>query len=181
MIMSEKPEIDGIREFQWPFRNPLDLVAELYCACRWQIGEQEAAHFAASYLFDELGLRIGHDGAEKTFAHVIKERGDFFDEYEIRMLLFRLNLMRDKKTGKRKPNVQALARMIVAENVAFNKSAQRNGRPQRQTNQPSIEKQIIRIRNAHGDAFLADVGLSPQPQKKKAVPKAPTKRKVSRP
>jgi len=169
--MSDAPECDGIREFQWPFRNPLDLVAELFCASRWQIGPEEAAQFAAGYLFDELLLRIGRDAAEKAFLHVIRERGAFSEDHEIRMLLFRLHMTRDKRTGKRKPNVQQLARMIVAENIAFNKSPDRNGQPARPTNQPTIEKQIIRIRNAHGAAFLAEMGMSPRPHKKKPKPR----------
>src|ERR1700730_515191 len=120
--MNDKPEIDGLREFRWPFRNSLDLVAELFCACRWQIGPEEAADFAADYLFDELRLRIGQDETEKVFMRVIKKQSDFSEDYEIRMLLFRLNMMKDKRTGERKPNVQALAKLIVAENEAFNKS-----------------------------------------------------------
>src|SRR5260370_41514123 len=107
--MSEDPVIDGVREFHWPFRNPLDLVAELFCACRWAVREEAAAH-AAHYLFAELRLRIGQDEAKKVFLETINEESAISEEHEIRMLLFRLNLMRDKRTGKRRPNVQALAR-----------------------------------------------------------------------
>jgi hypothetical protein len=165
--MNDKPEIDGLREFRWPFRNHRDLVAELFCACRWQIGPEEAADFAASYLFDELRLRVGKDEAEKVFLRTIKERRNISEDHEIRMLLFRLNMMRDKRTGKRQENVQALAKLIVAEHEAFNKSPKRNGQPARQTNQPSIEKWIRRIRDEHGAAWRADMGLPPQSQKKK--------------
>jgi hypothetical protein len=167
--MSEKTEINGSREFRWPFRNQHDLVAELFCACRWQIGPDEAGIFAAKYLFQELKRRVGRKEAKMIFERVAKEESDFSEELEIRMLLFRLHLMKDKKTGKHKPNVQALARLIVAENEAFNKSPERNGRPARPTNQPSIEKQIIRIRNAHEAAFLEDLVESPQPQTKKKI------------
>jgi len=68
-----------------------------------------------------------------------KKQSDFSEEYDDDMLMFRLNMTRDKRTGKRKPNVQQLAAEIAAENEAFNKSPERNGAPQRLTNQPSIE------------------------------------------
>lgn len=179
--MSEKPPIDGLREFHWPFRNPLDLVAELFCACRWQIGDEEAAYFAATYLFDELRLRIGQEEAKKVFLHAVTKGSVLSEEYEINMLLTRLYLMRDKRTGQHRANVQALARVIREENEAFNKSPKRNGRPARPTNQSSIEKQIIRIRDAHGPAWLAERGLSPlTPKKKKTVRKPPKKRKLDR-
>jgi hypothetical protein len=165
--MSEKPSIDGLREFRWPFRNPLDLVAELFCACRWQIGTEEAAQFAASYLFDELRLRIGKDEAKKVFLQVAGESSDFAEQHDIEMMLARMYLMRNKRTGKRGPNVRALARTFVAENEAFNKSPDRNGRPARPTHQPSIEKQIIRIRDTHEADWLAAWGLPPRPPKKK--------------
>ena len=167
--MSDTPKIDGIREFQWPFRNPLDLVAELFCACRWQIGEEEAAIFAANYLFAELRLRIGQDEAKKIFAHVASEEGAAAVKHDIEMLLARMHLMRDRSTGKRKPNVQALAKIIVAEHEAFNKSPDRNGRPARPTHQPSIEKQIVRLRDAHEADWLAAWGLPPRPPKKKKL------------
>jgi hypothetical protein len=178
--MSTDPIIDGVREFEWPFRNPLDLVAELFCACRWDVHE-EAALFAANYLFEELRLRVGQDEAKKIFLHVAKEESDASEEHEIRMLLFRLHLMKDRKTGKRKPNVQALARLIVAENEAFNKSPERNGRPARPTNQPSVEKHIIRIRNAHEANWLAELGKSPRPLKKKIAKKALPNSKRAKP
>src|SRR5947209_6406061 len=167
--MSDDPVCDGVREFKWPFRNPLDLVAELFCACRWQIGEEEAATFAANYLFEELRLRIGQDEAKKIFILVAGEESAAADEHDIKMLLARMHLMRDKSTGKRKPNVQALARLIVAEHEAFNKSPDRKGRPARPTHQPSIEKQIIRIRDAHEADWLAAWGLPPRSPKKKKI------------
>jgi hypothetical protein len=173
-MMNEKPEkpeveYDGLREFRRPFRNPLDLTAELFCACREQIGDGEAAAFAASYMFEELRLRIGKDEARRIFLQVAGEEHAAADEHDIMMLLARLHLMRDTKTGKRKPNVQALARLIVAEHEAFNKSPDRNGRPQRSTHQPSIEKQIVRIRDANEADWLAAWGLPPRPPKKKKI------------
>jgi hypothetical protein len=164
----EPPAIDGIREFQWPFRNPLDLVAELFCACRWQINE-EAGDFAAKYLFGELRLRLGQDEARKIFLQVAGEESATADEHDIEMLIARMHLMRDKTTGKRKPNVQALARLIAAEHDAFNKSPDRNGRPARPTHRPTIEKQIIRIRDANEAGWLAAWGLPPRPPKKKKI------------
>lgn len=165
-MSGDPPICDGIREFQRP-GNPLDLVAELYCACREQIGAGEAAAFAASYLFGELRLRIGQDEAKKVFLQVAGEQSAAADKHEIEMLLARMHLMRDKRTGKRRPNVQALAGLIVSENEAFNKSPDRNGRPARPTHQPSIEKQIIRLRNTHEAEWLAAWGLPPRPPKKK--------------
>jgi hypothetical protein len=167
--MNDKPEIDGLREFRWPFRSPLDLVAELFCACRSQIGEGEAATFAANYLFEELRLRIGQDEAKKIFIQVAGEQSAAADEHDIKMLLARMLLMRDKSTGKRKPNVQALARLIVAKNEAFNKSPDRRGRPARPTHQPSVEKQIIRTRDVHEADWLAAWGLPPRSPKKKKI------------
>lgn len=168
-MSEDRPVIDGIREFRWPFRNHLDLVAELYCACRWQIGEEEAADFAARYLFSELRLRVGQDEAKKVFLRVAGEESVKADKHEIEMLLSRMHLMRDKRTGRRGPNVQALARLIAAENEAFNKSPQRNGQPARPTYLPSIQKQIVRIRDSHEAEWLAAWGLPPRPPKKKRI------------
>jgi hypothetical protein len=157
----------------FPRRPPAEIVAELFRSCAWEeAGDPSgAAHKAADWLFSELIERIGVDDARKIFLHVIDELSDHAEKHETDMLLFRLNMMRDKKTGKRKANVQALARIIAAENDAFNKSPERNGAPARSTNQPSIEKQIIRVRNANGAHWSAAQGQSPQPRKKKKTAK----------
>jgi hypothetical protein len=166
--VSGDTEIDGLRDFKWPFRNPLDLVAELFCACRWNVREEAAAH-AASYLFEELRLRIGTDEAKQIFLQLASQESAAADQHETEMFLARMHLMRDKRTGRRKPNVQALARLIVAENEAFNKSPDRNGRPQRPTHQPSVEKQIRRLRDSHEADWLTAWGLPPRPPKKKKL------------
>lgn len=168
--MSEDLEIDGLREFKWPFRNPLDLVAELFCACRWDIKDDaEAASHSASYLFEELRLRVGTTEAKNIFLDVASEESARAEQHEIEMLLARMHMMRDRRTGRRRPNVQALAKLIVAENEAFNKSPDRKGRPQRPTHQPSVEKQITRLRDAHEARWLAAWDLPPRPPKKKKL------------
>jgi hypothetical protein len=149
-------------EFRWPFRRPRDLVEELYQACLWEDKIPiEAAYKAADWLFTELIQRIDVKDARAVFLRAIDEVTDEAKDHEDRMLLLRLKRMRDKKTGKRKPNVQRLAAAIVAENEAFNKSPERKGAPARSTNQPSIEKYIRRLRDAEIEAAQEQ---NPQPR-----------------
>ncbi|MCS3896124.1 hypothetical protein M2171_005257 [Bradyrhizobium japonicum USDA 38] len=119
---------DGIREFGWPFRNQLDLVAELFCACRWD-AQHEAGERAAYYLFGELCLRLGQEEAKRIFLKTASVETKSADDHDDRMLLTRLYLMHNRRTGKRGPNFDALARTIARENETFNKSPARNGRP----------------------------------------------------
>ncbi|MEH2485431.1 hypothetical protein [Bradyrhizobium sp. AZCC 2230] len=174
--------IDGIREFRWPFRNPLDLVAELYCACKWQIGDEEAATFATNYLFEELRLRLGQEEAKRIFLKTASVETKFADDHDDRMLLTRLYLMRDRRTGKRGPIFDALARAIAQENEAFNKSPDRDGRPAKPTNQPSIRKQLKRLDDRDGAAFRAEMGIpSPASPKKKIAKKQAGRRAAAAP
>jgi len=153
----------------WPSGNPKENAAQLYRSCAWEVAGDpgEGAYKAAYWLFSELIERIGVNDAQETFLHVIDELSDITKNHDKSMLLFRLNMMRDKKTGKRKPNNQQLAREIAAENDAFNKSPKRNGAPERPTNQSSIEQQIKRLKKAKDVRRLATQGPSPQPRKKR--------------
>lgn len=158
-------------KFRWPFRNPRDLVEELFQACAWETAGEpfEAALKAADWLFGELIQRLEINETRTAWLQAMGEGGKIAKELKHRMLKTRLKLMRDEKTGRRKPNIQRLAAAIVAENEAFNKSPKRNGAPARSTNQPSIEKQIRRLRDAELADQSAPPGQSPQPRPKKKV------------
>ena len=165
----------------WPNKPPKESIAELLRACRWEVaGNQiEGGYKAADYLFEELIARVGVDLARSIFMRVADEMDDIVDEQNSVALLTRYYLWRDKKTGKRKPNVQQLAQQIAAEHAAFNKSPERNGAPQRQTNQSAIEKQITRLRDGKigGGIGLSDRFALHRPKKKLSLKMVATKKR----
>jgi hypothetical protein len=167
----------------WPNKPPKESIAELLRACRWEVaGDQfEGGYKAADYLFEELIERLGVDLARSIFRRVADEMVDIVDEQNSIALLTRYYLWRDKKTGKRKPNVQQLAQQIVAEHDAFNKSPERNGAPQRQTNQSTIEKQITRLRDGKSDGGLglSDLFARHRPKKKSGLKMGATKKRYA--
>jgi hypothetical protein len=186
--MTETPPLYST-EFRWPFRNPRDLVEELFAACLWSDKFPiEAAHKAASWLFSELRQRIGSDEAQRAFLHYGKPLSKrHIKQIKNENLLTRYDLMRDDD-GKPSPNVQRLAQQIVDENDAFNKSPERNGEA-RPTNLTSIDKHIRRLldlrtaRRARAEArqLAAQGKVSQLRRKKKAALKSPTSAKPRQP
>jgi hypothetical protein len=115
------PRRTSLKEYQWPFSDPHDLVAELFCLGRWEEAGDAigGAHKAANYLFSELIERVGVGRAKYIFRHFGKppSKTDLNDRKNY-AVLDRLDRMKDEN-GELFPNYLGLAKQLAPENQAL--------------------------------------------------------------